>query len=94
MCELGKGLQAAGILEADGGLVASGGRAVDLGRRFVVDHETVERNGRGERRLAVALAHLDVGRAKAAEALDVIPTEDAADDERLKVVQKERFPRR
>src|SRR6185436_9078469 len=70
-------------------LVVGGDRAEErvaedhVPRGDAADDHHEEPDPRGERRLPRALARLDVGDAKAARALGVVPAEQRADDERF-----------
>jgi hypothetical protein len=70
-----------GIPEQHHRLVAVGRRGIDLGPILAVCHHAVEADAGGERRLAVALALLDVGAAEPAPAVLPLPAEQRTDDE-------------
>ena len=78
-----------GVAEHDLGLILVDGGGVDLGARLTVGGQHVEADASRERRLAVALADLDEGDAKAPIAVAALPAEQAADDERLERLKRE-----
>ena len=71
-------------------LVAGNAGGVDLGRVPAICHKPDDPDGGGERRLAVALAHLNVGRAEP-PGRALVPAKETPDDERLGRLEDERL---
>ncbi len=78
------------VAEKDHRLIALRRGGIDLGARFAVCGQAVEPDAGEQRRLAVALALLDVGKAKASRPVGSEPAEQRADDEGLRDVELER----
>jgi len=72
-----------GVGEEDARLLSGDRGGVDLGGGLVVGEQTIEADPGRERRLAVALAHLDVRGPEAPAAVGAVPAEERADDEHL-----------
>ena len=79
-----------GIAKQNGRLILIGRCRIDLGAQLAAAEQHVVTDAGRKRRLAVALADLDIRAAKPPETERILPAEQGADDERLPRLKVER----